>query len=61
MTIKETELDQRLVKLDRQTYQQFVQVLDEPPGGAGFERLMNLAKPWQQDQSTVESSRQDDS
>jgi uncharacterized protein (DUF1778 family) len=44
MTIKETKLDQRLVKLDRQTHQHFVEVLDKPPGGAGFERLTSLPK-----------------
>jgi uncharacterized protein (DUF1778 family) len=43
---EEALLDQTLVKLDPETYRQFVEVLDRPPGGDGFERLMNVRKPW---------------
>ncbi len=44
---EEALLDQTLVRVDRQTYAHFLSVLDQPPGGEGFERLMNTAKPWQ--------------
>ncbi|WP_295407368.1 DUF1778 domain-containing protein [uncultured Thiocystis sp.] len=39
-------LDQTLVRVDRQTYDYFLQVLDQPPGGEGFERLMRADIPW---------------
>lgn len=40
-------LDQTLVRVDQQTYDHFLEVLDQPPGGEGFERLMAAPKPWQ--------------
>ncbi|NTV94408.1 MAG: DUF1778 domain-containing protein [Thiobacillus sp.] len=43
---EETLLDQTLVRVDRQTYDHFLGVLDQPPGGEGFERLMRAGKPW---------------
>ena len=39
-------LDQSLVRVDRKTYARFLSVLDQPPSGAGFERLMKAKKPW---------------
>ena len=39
-------LDQTLVRVDPETYAHFLNVLDSPPGGAGYKRLMNAAKPW---------------
>ena len=39
-------LDQTLVRVDPATYAHFLDVLDQPPSGAGFERLMAAAKPW---------------
>lgn len=39
-------LDQTLVWIDQKTYDYFVAVLDQPPGGEGFERLMSARKPW---------------
>lgn len=39
-------LDQTLVRLDKQTYEQFVSLLDKPPMGLGFDRLMKLDTPW---------------
>lgn len=39
-------LDQALVRVDRDTYDRFVAVLDQPPSGEGFARLMNAPKPW---------------
>lgn len=39
-------LDQSLVRVDAETYAHFLSVLDQPPGGAGYERLMTAAKPW---------------
>ena len=39
-------LDQTLVRVDAKTYAHFLNVLDQPPNGAGYKRLMNAAKPW---------------
>jgi len=44
---EESLLDQTLVRVDQKTYEHFLEVLDQPPGGEGFERLMAAAKPWQ--------------
>lgn len=43
---EESLLDQALVRVDEETYALFLEVLDRPPGGEGFERLMAAAKPW---------------
>lgn len=40
-------LDQTLVRVDTQSYAHYLAALDEPPGGEGFERLMNAPRPWQ--------------
>jgi uncharacterized protein (DUF1778 family) len=40
-------LDMTLVRVDRQTYEHFLAVLDRPPDGEGFERLMRAPNPWQ--------------
>ena len=39
-------LDQTLVRVDQETYDLFLKVLDQPPSGPGFERLMKPPKPW---------------
>lgn len=39
-------LDQTLVRVDTETYARFLQVLDQPPAGEGFERLMRAPTPW---------------
>ena len=39
-------LDQSLVQVDPETYRHFLAVLDNPPEGEGFDRLMTVAKPW---------------
>jgi uncharacterized protein (DUF1778 family) len=44
---EDTLLDQTLVRVDEGSYRHFLSVLDQPPGGEGFERLMNAPKPWQ--------------
>ena len=44
---EESLLDQALVRVDQETYQHFLEVLDQPPTGVGYERLMSAAKPWQ--------------
>lgn len=44
---EESLLDQTLVRVDQQTYDHFLEVLDQPPSGEGFERLMSAPKPWQ--------------
>lgn len=40
-------LDQSLVRVDSQSYAHYLAVLDQPPGGEGYERLMNAPRPWQ--------------
>ena len=39
-------LDQTLVRVDQATYAHFLEVLDQPPSGPGFERLMAAGRPW---------------
>jgi uncharacterized protein (DUF1778 family) len=39
-------LDQTLVRVDSEAYDYFLEVLDRPPGGEGFERLMHARRPW---------------
>lgn len=40
-------LDQTLVKVDAESYRHYLDILDRPPGGEGFDRLMKAPKPWQ--------------
>jgi uncharacterized protein (DUF1778 family) len=40
-------LDQALVRVDPDTYSRFLEILDQPPGGEGYTRLMSAPKPWQ--------------
>ena len=44
---EEALLDQTLVRVDPAAYAHFLMVLDQPPSGAGFDRLMRAGKPWQ--------------
>jgi uncharacterized protein (DUF1778 family) len=39
-------MDQTFVRVDAQTYAQFLEVLDSPPAGEGYERLMRAPRPW---------------
>lgn len=39
-------LDQTFVKVDPQTYAEFLSVLDRAPAGEGYERLLRAPKPW---------------
>ena len=39
-------LDQALIRVDQETYDQFLKILDQPPGGKGFERLLKAESPW---------------
>jgi uncharacterized protein (DUF1778 family) len=43
---EEALLDQTLLRVDEQTYAHFVEILDRPASGPGFDRLMNAPKPW---------------
>lgn len=43
---EETLPDQTLVCVDAGSYQHYLEVLDLPPSGEGFERLMRASKPW---------------
>jgi len=43
---EESLLDQALVQVDQATYDHFLEVLDQPPQGEGFKRLMAAATPW---------------
>jgi uncharacterized protein (DUF1778 family) len=45
---EEAVLDQTLIRVDQATYELFLEVLDQPPSGAGFDRLMRASKPWEQ-------------
>ena len=40
-------LDQTLVRVDEDSYRHYLSLLDQPPGGEGFERLMNARRLWQ--------------
>ncbi|WP_214469902.1 DUF1778 domain-containing protein [Mesorhizobium sp. dw_380] len=44
---EDTLLDQALIKVDSESYRHYLDILDEPPSGEGFARLMNAPKPWQ--------------
>jgi uncharacterized protein (DUF1778 family) len=39
-------LDQTMVKVDAETYDHFLKVLDQPPDSEGFRRLMSAPKLW---------------
>lgn len=43
---EEALLDQTLVRVDGETYAHFLAVLDQPPGGEGYDRLMQAPSPW---------------
>jgi uncharacterized protein (DUF1778 family) len=43
---EDTLLDQTLVKVDAESYERYLSILDKPPGGEGFARLMKARKPW---------------
>jgi uncharacterized protein (DUF1778 family) len=43
---EEALLDRTLVRVDRQTFEHFLAVLDQPPAGEGFDRLMRAPRPW---------------
>ena len=43
---EEALLDQTLVRVDRETWSHFLDVLDQPPAGEGYERLMQARQPW---------------
>lgn len=43
---EETFLDQTLVRVDADSYQHYLAILDQPPSREGFERLMSAPKPW---------------
>jgi uncharacterized protein (DUF1778 family) len=43
---EDTLLDQALVLVDQTTYDHFLEILDHPPSGKGFDRLMKTHKPW---------------
>jgi uncharacterized protein (DUF1778 family) len=40
-------LDQTLVRVDPESFKHYLDMLDRPPSGEGFARLMNAPKPWQ--------------
>jgi uncharacterized protein (DUF1778 family) len=44
---EDTLLDQTLVKVDAESYRPYLSILDKPPSGEGFARLMKAPKPWQ--------------
>jgi uncharacterized protein (DUF1778 family) len=44
---EDTLLDQTLVRVDQETWDYFVSVLDNPPPNPGLERLMQAPRPWE--------------
>jgi uncharacterized protein (DUF1778 family) len=44
---EETLLDRTLVRVDAAVHAAFLDVLDRPPGGEGYSRLMAAPRPWQ--------------
>lgn len=46
-TDADRRLDQCLIKVDAESYQRYRDILDRPPSGEGFRRLMNALKPWE--------------
>lgn len=44
---EEALLDQALVRVDAETFDHFARILDAPPAGAGFDRLMAARRPWE--------------
>lgn len=44
---EDTLLDPTLVRVDADSYRHCLAVLDQPPSGDGFERLMNAPKIWE--------------
>lgn len=43
---QDTLLEQTLIMVDRETYDFYLSVLDQPPSGEGIERLMKGTPPW---------------
>lgn len=43
---EEALLDQTLLRVDLETYDRFIAILDQPAKGTGVERLMSAPKPW---------------
>lgn len=43
---EDTLLDQTLVKVDPESYRHYLDILDRPPEGDGFARLMRAPRPW---------------
>jgi uncharacterized protein (DUF1778 family) len=41
-------LDQTFVRVDAETYGQFLAVLDQSPSNEGYHRLMGAPKPWKE-------------
>lgn len=39
-------LDQTLLRVDGKTFKRVLEVLDQPPAGESYERLMKARKPW---------------
>lgn len=40
-------LDQTLVRVDQESWDYFVSVLDNPPANPGLKRLMRAPRPWE--------------
>jgi uncharacterized protein (DUF1778 family) len=43
---QEALLDQTLILVDKETYEFYLKVLDQPPSGEGYDRLMRVRAPW---------------
>ena len=45
---EEALLDRTLLRVDQETYDKFLELLDKPASGPGVERLLNARAPWNQ-------------
>ncbi len=43
---EEALLDQTFLRVDAETHARFLDILDNPPSGEGYRRLMDAPKPW---------------
>ncbi|QNT78455.1 type II toxin-antitoxin system TacA family antitoxin [Entomobacter blattae] len=45
---EDTLLEQTYIRVSPESYAHFLSVLDEPPSGEGYERLMKVKTPWEE-------------
>ncbi len=45
-TAEDALLDRLFVQVDAESFKTYSKILDQPPSGEGYERLMNAPTPW---------------